>query len=89
MPLLISRLPFPSGEGSPETTIRKSLAIIFLVSLPQLTPTKCLSSSLAPQIKSDKAAAAKSTITGISRLTTPIEPKEQPNCFLTTPSSAI
>ncbi|OAD22730.1 hypothetical protein THIOM_001456 [Candidatus Thiomargarita nelsonii] len=57
MPRAIPNTPSPSGLGSPTSIFRKSSDCGSAKSRPQLTPTRCCPSLLAPQTKSANWAA--------------------------------
>ena len=78
MPRAIDSVPLPSGLASPSTTLRRSAQSGAGKSRSQLTPVRCLPSSLAPQTKSASCAALWSTMTGIDRPAGPSEPALQP-----------
>ena len=83
-------VPFPSGDASPSTTLRRSATRVIRASRSQLMPVRCLPSTFAPATKSASTAAARSTITGMAAGSPagPIEPGVQPIAATIAPSGA-
>ena len=90
MPRTMSSVPLPSGDASPETTLRISATSGSGRSRPKFTPVRCVSTALAPQAKSAMTATARSATTRIPGLipTGPIKPGMQPSTSLTSSSRA-